>query len=50
MDKFGPVILIELVMVFGGVLVFVWWQMHDLKKEREKAAKKQLQNKIKNFD
>jgi len=24
--------------------------MHDLKKEREKAAKKQLQNKIKNFD
>ena len=49
MDKFGPAILIELVIVFGGVLVFVWWQMHDLKKEREKATKKQLQRSVINL-
>jgi len=24
--------LVELVMTFGGVLVFAWWQFRDLKK------------------
>lgn len=31
-----PVILIEVVLIFGGVLAFGWWQLRDLKKERER--------------
>ncbi|WP_353202951.1 hypothetical protein [Polynucleobacter sp.] len=44
MDNFGPVILIEVVLVFGGVLLFAWWQLRDLKKEPDKDQKKQAQN------
>lgn len=33
-----PLILIEGVLVFGGVLVFAWWQFRDLRRERERAA------------
>ncbi|MBU3566770.1 hypothetical protein [Polynucleobacter alcilacus] len=44
MDNFGPVILIEVVLIFGGVLLFVWWQLRDLKKEREKGLKKKAQD------
>jgi hypothetical protein len=40
MENFGPVILIEVVLVFGGVLLFAWWQLRDLRKEREKDLKK----------
>ena len=43
MGNFGPVILIEVVMVFGGVLLFVWWQLRDLRKEREKNQQKKEQ-------
>lgn len=43
MDSFGPVILLEVVLVFGGVLLFAWWQLRDLKKEREKDQKKKAQ-------
>ena len=43
MDDFGPVILIEVVLVFGGVLLFSWWQLRDLRKEREKNQKKKEQ-------
>ena len=45
MENFGPIILIEVVLVFGGVLLFAWWQLRDLKKEREKDEKKKLQDK-----
>ena len=44
MDNFGPVILIEVVLIFGGVLLFAWWQLRDLRKEREKDAKKREQD------
>jgi len=44
MNNFGPVIFIEVVLVFGGVLLFAWWQLRDLKKEREKAQKKKEQD------
>lgn len=30
-----PVILIEVVLILGGVLAFGWWQLRDLKKQRE---------------
>ena len=44
MDNFGPVILFEIVLVFGGVLLFAWWQLRDLRKEREKDQKKKGQD------
>jgi len=44
MDSFGPIILLEVVLVFGGVLLFAWWQLRDLKKEREKHQNKKAQN------
>jgi len=44
MDNFGPVILIEVALIFGGVLLFSWWQLRDLKKEREKDLKKKEQD------
>ena len=34
-----PVILIEVVLIFGGVLAFGWWQLRDLKKEQQKTAR-----------
>lgn len=32
-----PLILIEGVLVFGGALVFGWWQLRSVKRDREKA-------------
>jgi hypothetical protein len=29
-----PLILIELVLVLGGVLAFGWWQLHSVKRDR----------------
>jgi predicted negative regulator of RcsB-dependent stress response len=34
-----PVILIEVVLIFGGVLAFGWWQLRDLKKAREQSER-----------
>ena len=37
-----PVIVIEVILIFGGVLLFGWWQLRDLdreKRRRESAAK-----------
>jgi hypothetical protein len=31
-----PVIVIEVVLVFGGVLAFGWWQLRELARERKK--------------
>jgi hypothetical protein len=44
MDNFGPVILIEVVLMFGGVLLFAWWQLRVLRKEREKDQKRKEQD------
>jgi len=35
-----PIILIELVLVFGGVLAFGWWQLRSVKLDRLKAAER----------
>ena len=35
-----PVILIEVVLIFGGVLAFGWWQLRDLKKEAERTRRR----------
>jgi hypothetical protein len=44
-DSFSPIILLEVVLVFGGVLLFAWWQLRDLRKEREKDQMMKEQNK-----
>jgi hypothetical protein len=31
-----PLIVIEIVLVFGGALAFGWWQFRDLARERKK--------------
>jgi predicted negative regulator of RcsB-dependent stress response len=33
-----PLILIELVLVFGGVVAFAWWQLRSVARDRQKAA------------
>jgi hypothetical protein len=34
-----PLIVVELVLVFGGALAFGWWQLRSIRKDREKAAR-----------
>lgn len=29
-----PIVLIEIVLVFGGVLAFGWWQLRSVEKDR----------------
>lgn len=36
-----PFILVELVLVFGVVLGFAWWQLRDLARERRKREMQQ---------
>ena len=33
-----PIIAIEVAMVFGGVLLFGWWQLRSIKRDQEAAA------------
>lgn len=33
-----PIILIEVVLIGGGVLLFGWWQLRSVQRDREKAA------------
>ena len=40
MDNPLPIIVIELVLVFGGVLLFGWWQLRDVKRDQQAAAAK----------
>ena len=37
-----PIIAIELIMVFGGALLFGWWQLRSIKKDQKKAAQQKL--------
>lgn len=40
MGSHFPIIAIELVMVFGGALLFGWWQLRSIKQDQRKAAEK----------
>lgn len=42
MDSHIPIIVIELVLVFGGVLLFGWWQLRSVKRDQQAAAAKKL--------
>jgi hypothetical protein len=44
MNNYSGVMVLEVILVFGGVLLFAWWQLRDLRKERERDQKKE-QNK-----
>jgi hypothetical protein len=35
-----PLIVVEVLLVFGGALAFAWWQFRDLRLEREKREKR----------
>lgn len=35
-----PLVIVEGVMVFGGALLFGWWQLRSVRRDREKAARK----------
>ena len=39
MTEFAPIIIIEVFLVFGGVVAFALWQFRDLRKEREKRER-----------
>lgn len=39
MSQHLPVILIEVVLIFGGVLAFGWWQLRSLKNDQRKTAR-----------
>jgi hypothetical protein len=35
-----PVILIEVVLVFGGVLAFGWWQLRSVKRDQQRTRER----------
>ena len=37
MSEHLPIVLIELVLVFGGVLLFAVWQLRSVKRDQEKT-------------
>ena len=38
-DSQWPIVLIEVVLVFGGTLAFGWWQLRSVKRDQELARK-----------
>jgi len=42
MNNYGGVMVLEVILIFGGVLLFAWWQLRDIRKERDQ---KKEQNK-----
>lgn len=38
-DSHWPIVLIEVVLVFGGTLAFGWWQLRSVKRDQDKARK-----------
>lgn len=39
-----PLIVVEVLLVFGGALAFAWWQFRDLRLEREKREKRKQES------
>jgi hypothetical protein len=37
-----PLILVEVVLVFGGAVLFGWWQLRDLARERRAREAREL--------
>lgn len=43
MGEHWPIVLIEVILVFGGVLAFGWWQLRSVKRDREAAQARRAQ-------
>jgi hypothetical protein len=41
-----PLIVVEIVMVFGGALAFAWWQLRDLDREKKKRLAREQREQI----
>lgn len=35
-----PIVLIEVVLVFGGALAFGWWQLRSIERDRRESARR----------
>jgi hypothetical protein len=46
MSDHAPLIVIELVLVFGGALAFAWWQFRDLDREKRKKEQREAQQRL----
>lgn len=42
MNTNTPIIAIELILVFGGALLFGWWQLRSIKRNQQKTAQQKL--------
>ena len=42
MENNLPIIVIEVVLTFVGVLLFGWWQLRSIKRDQQAAAAKRL--------
>lgn len=38
-----PIVLIEVVLIFGGVLAFGWWQLRSVKRDQEKTLRERAE-------
>jgi DNA-binding transcriptional regulator of glucitol operon len=34
-----PLIIVEVIVVFGGALAFGWWQFRSIRRDRERAVR-----------
>jgi uncharacterized membrane protein len=42
MGQHLPIVLIEVVLIFGGVLLFGWWQLRSIKRDQEATARRRM--------
>jgi predicted negative regulator of RcsB-dependent stress response len=40
MSEHTPIIVVELLLVVGGVIAFAWWQLRDVTREQAKTAER----------
>ena len=45
MNEFFPIIVIEIIITFGGVLFLYWWSMRDIRLWKEKKHKEERRKK-----
>lgn len=38
-----PIVLIEVVLIFGGVLAFGWWQLREIQRDQAKTARERAE-------
>ena len=43
MGQHLPIVLIEVLLIFGGVLAFAWWQLREIKRDQAKTAQERAE-------